>query len=708
MRMPDTRWSTLALKQPLGLIAAGLCLFAPGLASAFCVYNEVGTNANVKVPEGDFSTNLSPGTNGCCNWGEKSCNPSGSREAMLRAQIEAGSFNCVVAMQAGGYALIQQEDRSHLGLPPNYYCVSYNYNHQLVSQSNYGIGAQTRDVRFLITGDPQYQNSGDNTRADQTLASMINTLSGNWQVRGVVVAGDLTQNSRTRDEFSWYKKAISGYSRFVFDGLGNHDMEPPNTTQETACDIAGPAGQHCVDPGAIQADIHDRKRATSLTLQGNPHYSWDWHDVHFVQLNLFPGNEASPGFSKYSPKGSLSFLLLDLATSVGTSGRPVVLIHHYGFDDFSIGVEKPEEVWWTEAERIAYWDVIANYNVVAIFSGHDHRVADQGFQLPFVRPASRTSGPPSIPTFVSGAATSGAFLDVQMDANKMHITRKNQYGNPSGLYAQVQFPVNLALGKPTTQSSTDYNGISSRAVDGSLSGNYSQNSTTHTRESPMDSQPWWEVDLLSVQQLGTVLLHNRTDCCSARLSNFKLMVSNDKVSWQEFQHPGQASRVTGFAVNRSARYVRVQLNGTGILSLAEVQVFQRENLALGRPASQSSLLNSAEAWKAVDGNTDGVFPNLSVTHTLGAPTDPQPWWRVDLQADRWIGSVVLYNRTDCCSTRLSNFKLLVSSDGVTWQEYYHAGAAGPVTTLAVNRYGRHVKIQLAGPDPLSLAEVQVF
>ena len=40
---------------------------------------------------------------------------------------------------------------------------------------------------------------------------------------------------------------------------------------------------------------------------------------------------------------------------------------------------------------------------------------------------------------------------------------------------------NLALNKPTIQSSTQSGGVSSRAVDGNTSGNYSHNSTTHTQ-----------------------------------------------------------------------------------------------------------------------------------------------------------------------------------------------------------------------------------
>ncbi|MCX2830606.1 discoidin domain-containing protein [Microbulbifer thermotolerans] len=74
--------------------------------------------------------------------------------------------------------------------------------------------------------------------------------------------------------------------------------------------------------------------------------------------------------------------------------------------------------------------------------------------------------------------------------------------------------VNLALGKSTSQSSTDYSGISSRAVDGDVRGNWSSNTITHTEN---EIQPWWQVDLGSVSTISTINLYNRTDsCCSSR------------------------------------------------------------------------------------------------------------------------------------------------------------------------------------------------
>ena len=50
----------------------------------------------------------------------------------------------------------------------------------------------------------------------------------------------------------------------------------------------------------------------------------------------------------------------------------------------------------------------------------------------------------------------------------------------------------LALKKTTAQSSTDYNGFSSRAVDGNLGPYYGSKSCTHTKK---EQYPWWRVDL---------------------------------------------------------------------------------------------------------------------------------------------------------------------------------------------------------------------
>ena len=92
---------------------------------------------------------------------------------------------------------------------------------------------------------------------------------------------------------------------------------------------------------------------------------------------------------------------------------------------------------------------------------------------------------------------------------------------------------NLALGKPTIQSSTYDPSCSDagKAVDGNTNGDYYACSVAHTS---YDSQPWWQVDLQSVYSISQIVLWNRTDGYGARLANFDVRVSNDGVSWADF------------------------------------------------------------------------------------------------------------------------------------------------------------------------------
>lgn len=141
------------------------------------------------------------------------------------------------------------------------------------------------------------------------------------------------------------------------------------------------------------------------------------------------------------------------------------------------------------------------------------------------------------------------------------------------------------------------------------------------------------------------------------------------------------------------------------------------NLSVGMPATQSSTAYGGDAARAVDGNTDGVYNNRSVSHTGNSA---QEWWQVDLGTPSSIETVTLYNRTDCCSWRLSNYYVLVSPTDMagrslsqlladsTVTKSYVAGEA-PLRSLPMGAVmGRYVRVQLAGAQYLSLAEVQVL
>lgn len=139
-------------------------------------------------------------------------------------------------------------------------------------------------------------------------------------------------------------------------------------------------------------------------------------------------------------------------------------------------------------------------------------------------------------------------------------------------------------------------------------------------------------------------------------------------SWVRNDHASEAVPVPDrqpLVIGRSGRYVRIQLPNTEVLSLAEVQVFSGGvNVALNKATRQSSdkQPNAGLSPLAVDGNTDGIYTDGAVTHTIEGYAQMEPWWQVDLGSSVAIDSIVIWNRTDCCGARLKGFFLFVSDN----------------------------------------------
>jgi hypothetical protein len=137
------------------------------------------------------------------------------------------------------------------------------------------------------------------------------------------------------------------------------------------------------------------------------------------------------------------------------------------------------------------------------------------------------------------------------------------------------------------------------------------------------------------------------------------------------------------------------------------------NLATAGTATQSSTAYSGVASRANDGNTNGdYFQAASVTHTN---SEAQPWWEVALPHAATLESVALFNRTDCCGNRLTNFSVTVTELGAPTftQDFFPPGDGGfPNPTLSVplpaGTSADVVQVQLLGSNPLSLAEVQAI
>jgi lysozyme len=109
---------------------------------------------------------------------------------------------------------------------------------------------------------------------------------------------------------------------------------------------------------------------------------------------------------------------------------------------------------------------------------------------------------------------------------RIHLAVEN-YLSPAEVEVLTPGGTNLAVGKTATQSSTAFGGVASRGVDGNEDGVYANGSVTHTA---YEDQPYWEVDLGSVETIGSIKVWNRKDCCAERLTNFYVFVSNTPFS----------------------------------------------------------------------------------------------------------------------------------------------------------------------------------
>ncbi|HSU67117.1 MAG TPA: metallophosphoesterase, partial [Tepidisphaeraceae bacterium] len=244
-------------------------------------------------------------------------------------------------------------------------------------------GPTTRDVTFFATSDCHYveptRKNNRNESNRNTIDEMNRITEAKWPAvlggdavhapRGVCVLGDCIDDGDkvvqgTNVSEQQYKFFVADFGldgtdgrlKFpVFEGWGNHDGPPIG--KET-------------HGFSFQAHLKARNqsrlshgRISNLSSNGL-HYSWDWDDVHFVQLNIYPADRQSEG-ARYSavwhnPQGALEFLKQDLAEKVGTSGRPVVLMSHCGFDTD----------WWFPVDWRAVYDAVKPYNLVLYVYGH--------------------------------------------------------------------------------------------------------------------------------------------------------------------------------------------------------------------------------------------------------------------------------------------------------------------------------------------------
>ena len=303
-------------------------------------------------------------------------------------------------------------------------------------------------------------------------------------------------------------------------------------------------------------------------------------------------------------------------------------------------------------------------------------------------------------------------------------------------------PINLASNQSASQSSTYGFGEADLAIDGNIFG--SSPWTANLQHTLNEFQPWWQIDLGQVKEFDQIFIYNRSDGNQERLKDYYLLISEDPFdpnaslndhlannSIESLHFPGEANWVEHISVNASGRYVRIQLSGTGILHLSEVEITTCAasggqclgndlfNLALNQAVTQSSTYGFGEAFYANDGNYTGDSPwSANLQHTLN---EAQPWWEVDLGIRSHIDRVNIFNRTDQYRERLSDFYVLISDEPMNTvpsleallsdpsiTPLYFPGVASAQEIFPVDKDGRYVRIQLAGTGTLHISELEAI
>lgn len=240
-----------------------------------------------------------------------------------------------------------------------------------------------RDITFISVSDIHYKEADrpdcHNPLNRASVEEMNRITAATWpeklgggeigKPRGVVVLGDAIddgdksvngrKNSEEENKFFLEDFGLDGTDGLleypVFEGWGNHDG-PPEGKGKCGFSFQGQIRKRNL--------LRKHKGLISNLSENGLHYSWDWGDVHFVQLNLYPADKQRAGVHYspvwHDPQNALSFLKKDLAEKVADSGRPVVLMSHCGFDTD----------WWVKEDWKEAYDAAKPYNVVLYLYGH--------------------------------------------------------------------------------------------------------------------------------------------------------------------------------------------------------------------------------------------------------------------------------------------------------------------------------------------------
>lgn len=339
----------------------------------------------------------------------------------------------------------------------------------------------TLDIRFVVIGDPHaeadYHWDIDTFQPDWPINShyvcqrnVVRSVDrvANWfahnppPLMGVASVGDmifagqpnhsvwlyrtLWENTYSADDSAFDSRQFDrdGYSDWsywrttlpVFPSIGNHDDPTEDGLRENVRAYVkarvwrSDALYHPWGPTATDGDNWYDADASDI-------YIWEWGSFHFVSMGLWAFYDGCKGCGgNGATRTSVNWDKVKwLQTNLARVGKEkaIVLLQHFGWD-YQSRTEQNKDggiLWWNDDNRDLLTDLICDrevkvgdnascvdpYNVIAIFSGHEHKFDDASVCLTDHQPCDK-----SVPNYS---------VD---DAGMCNESDKNDNGDTAGFF----------------------------------------------------------------------------------------------------------------------------------------------------------------------------------------------------------------------------------------------------------------------------------
>ena len=283
---------------------------------------------------------------------------------------------------------------------------------------------------FVVTSDPQYpwtaktddgisESESARKAASQALIIQqymdINDYAANLpSTTPVIINGDVTAFGHA---WQWeeMKKLMVRLRSPYYYSMGNHDIENNlddtfrnNAVFESLYDLKGHLLSKVNSINSIENVnlMQSRVGANRYHAEGNLNYSFNYDNIHFIQLNN------DPTWSFYADQGALQGIW-NYTKGLDWLEDDLKRASEYG-QVIIVSVHKPNG--WkkaSESDITAFKNMLAKYGVTAVFAGHYHKLC--GLRTDY----KKFFG--DIPVFLSGSSSQRKYLIAEYNNEKIDV-----------------------------------------------------------------------------------------------------------------------------------------------------------------------------------------------------------------------------------------------------------------------------------------------